>query len=249
MKKEFMQSNINKDKNMGPGIKNIQGTYSVIRKEWRWADVIRDLSNTNTSCFFRLISSWMFDCVLQIRFHNTSKEGVLFVFDEEQWTSVSRFYFYELCFDKAPVQIRMEVLKSIFVHFFHADVFVENKTMCYFFENKTLHDVVDELNKRLSLSDKYHFATVDGNAEYPILFNSDFTKNGFDDMLFYFGFYDRFENKIKFTMQSEKTLSEHFVPKKYIKLFNGKEHIRNVAYQSELDCSLEDFPLVCKLLL
>jgi hypothetical protein len=244
MKKEFMQSNINKDKNMGSGIENIQGTYSVIKKEWRWLDVIRDL---NTSCFFRLISSWMFDSVLQIKFHSTGKEGVLFVFDENQWSSLSSFY--ELCFDKAPVQMRVEVLKSIFVHFFHADVFVENGMMCYFFENKNIHSITEELNKRLSYPDKSHFATVDGNAEYPLLFESDFTKNGFDDRLSYFGFYDRFENKIKFTIQSENTLCGHFVPEKYIKLFNGKECMRNVAYRNELGCSLEDFPLVCKLLL
>lgn len=236
-----MQSNINKDKNMNSGIKNIQGTYSIIKKEWRWLDIIKDSSNTNTSCFYSLVSSWMFDHVLQIKFHSTGKEGVLFVFDESQWSILRHF-------DNPPVQMRVEVLKSIFVHFLHADVFVENETMCYFFENKNLHDVVDELNKRLSLPDKHHFATVDGNAEYPLLFRADFTKNGFDDWLSYFGFYDRFENKIKFTIQSDNTLCEHFIPEKYIKLFNGKK-LAYMVYRNEFDGSLEDFPLVCKLLL
>lgn len=233
-----------------PILKDIYGTYSVIKKEWDWLEISKKAGNgvgVNGLMSCNFIDGWMFEEILQIRFEGSGKEGVLIEFDRNGFSKRQ---------GQEPIkQTKVEIIKSILINFFNASL-VKDVGLKYFLEGYDIKQFFDEWVSRVygknfvkNVKDKKYKIYVDEKLSYIWLDSLYFMgKVGLSSKIGHCGFFDVVENKVKFSLWSDGTVWSESVPGKYISLFGGVDVWGKGVYMCEFDGSLEEFGSVCEFL-
>lgn len=228
-----------------PILRNIRGTYSIIKKEWNWLEISKKAGNyigVNGLMGCTFIDAWMFEEILQIKFKGSNKEGVLIEFDRDGFSKR---------LSPEPIkQTKIEIMKSIMVNFFNAKL-VKDTGLKYFIEGYDIKRFFDEWVSRVcgknfvkNIKDKKYKILVDKVPYYFWLDSSYFMDElNLSGNIGHCGFFDVFENKVKFSLWSDSPVWSEPVPDSYISLFNGKDIWGKGVYMCEFDGTLEEFKL------
>ena len=240
--------------------------YKVRRKEWDWLEISKwagdrdkyGAMGVNDKMCGDFIEPWIFDEVLYITWEKDSRKGMLVTFDSCKSFS-SRFG------DEMTRYMKAEVMKSIFMDYFGAELYIERGVEKYYFDGWDMSKLCVEWIKHIkgerTMNERDWKVYVDNDKRYTQLSDNYFTKLGFSERYYYDGVYDKKTNKIKFSAfegrYGSRAISIGYNPAKddketgldrWLTFFKASDDLFHGLYLCEFNGNKEDFESVCELL-